>query len=147
MTRSRGSMRRTWPSVVTTWLQDGTYILPLDRPYLGFWWHDCDRPFLSFFSQSAIRAARCMCENEVSPSDILSSSGSFLPSFLDFDQIPCWDRLELFPRLVHCGSGMFIAWSIGTNFVYQVVVRHRSKSFVCNVVFMIFTLRRFHSLS
>ena len=86
MTRSRGSMRRTWPSVVTTWLQDGTYILPLDRPYLGFWWHDCDRPFLSFFSQSAIRAARCMCENEVSPSDILSSSGSLLLPLVHFGQ-------------------------------------------------------------
>ena len=47
-------------SVVTTWLQGGICTLPLDRPYLGFWWRDCGRPFFPFFS-SAARAVFCVC--------------------------------------------------------------------------------------
>ena len=42
MTKFGFLTRRTWPSVVTTWLQDGIFVVPLDWPYLGFWRHALD---------------------------------------------------------------------------------------------------------
>ena len=38
-----GLTHKTWPSVVTTWLQDGTFTTPPDQPYLGFWRHALER--------------------------------------------------------------------------------------------------------
>ena len=67
---------------------------------------------------------------------------------LDFVQIPCWDCLELYPFVVHCGfciRNVHHLWR-RNKLMYQVIMWHRSKSFACNVVFMIFGRKRFHSL-
>ena len=63
---------------------------------------------------------------------------------LDFFQIPCRYCLELFPFLVHCGFCILNFHRLWhrNKLVHQVVMCHRSKSFACNVVFMIFGLRR-----
>ena len=67
---------------------------------------------------------------------------------LDVFQIPCWNCLELFPFLVHCGFRIrnFHRLRHWNELVYQVVMSHRCKSFACNAIFMILGLRRFHSL-
>ena len=44
-------------------------------------------------------------------------------------------------------SGIFIACGIRINFVHQIVMCHRSKPFTCNVILVVFGLRRFCSLS
>ena len=56
---------------------------------------------------------------------------SCIPSF----HVHCVFCIRNFHRLWH--------WN---ELVYQVVMRHRSKSFACNVVIMNFGLKRFHSL-
>ena len=77
---------------MTTWLQDGIFIMPLDQPCLGFWGHalDCSVTACllpgsgSVFRVCLSGAAVCMTAhcathlNEAFPSDFLSSSGSLL---------------------------------------------------------------------
>ena len=83
MTKVGGLTRRTWPSVVTMWLQDGTFIMLLDRPDLRFWRHalDCSMTASllpgsgSIFRFCLSGAAVCMTahcathSNEAFPSD------------------------------------------------------------------------------
>ena len=67
---------------------------------------------------------------------------------LDFSQILCWNCLEIFPCLVHgtcCIRNLHRLWH-GNELVHQMLMGHRSKSFACNVVFMVFRLRGFHSM-
>ena len=65
-------------------------------------------------------------------------------------QIPCWNCLELFsilcPRQLFCIRNFHRLWH-RNKFVHQIVMCHRSKSFTCNVILMVFGLRRFCSLS
>ena len=71
---------------------------------------------------------------------------SFLLSY--FFQISCWDRLELFPCIIHCSlciRNFHHLWQ-RNKLVLQIVKCHRSESFACDVVIMIFRLKRFHSL-
>ena len=64
---------------------------------------------------------------------------------LDFLQLPCWNRFELLPFLVHCCfcvRNFHRLWH-GNKFVDQIATDHRSISFACNVVFVIFRWRGF----
>ena len=49
MKRFGGLTHRTWPNVVTTWLQEGTFTTPPDQPYLGFWRHALERSMTACF--------------------------------------------------------------------------------------------------
>ena len=68
---------------------------------------------------------------------------------LDFPQLQCWNCLLLLPFLVYCFCRIrdFPRLRHRNKLVKQIVMGHRSKTFACNVVFMMFGLRRFHSLS
>ena len=68
---------------------------------------------------------------------------------LDFSQLPCWNCLELFPFLVH---GSLCIWNIHRlwhrdELMHQIIMCHRSESFLGNAIFMGFGLQRFCSLS
>ena len=70
---------------MTTWLQDGTFTAPPDRPYLGFWRHDLERSltasvFRFCLSGAAVyMMAHCATNlNEAFRSDFVSSSGSVI---------------------------------------------------------------------
>ena len=62
---------------------------------------------------------------------------------------PVWNCLELFPFLVHSSFCTRNLLHLGhrDEIVHQITMRQRSKSFTCNVIFMVFGLRRFRSLS
>ena len=63
---------------------------------------------------------------------------------LNFVQLPSWNRFKLLPFLVHCCFRIQIFRRLRrqNELVHQVVM-----SFSCNVIFMVFGLRRFWSLS
>ena len=62
--------------------------------------------------------------------------------------MPSWDRLELIPFFIHCSFYIRIFHRLEhrKNLCTKFVMGHGSKSFACNVGFMIFRLRRFRSL-
>ena len=57
---------------------------------------------------------------------------------LDLFQLPCWNRFELLPFLVHCCSWIryFHRFWQRNKLVNKIVMGHPSKSFTCNVIFM-----------
>ena len=62
----------------------------------------------------------------------------------DFLQLPCWDCFERLPFLVHCcfcTRNFHRLWQ-SNQFVNQIVMGHRSISFACNVVFVIFRVEK-----
>ena len=68
---------------------------------------------------------------------------------LHLNQIPCWDRVELFPFLVH---GSFCVWNLHClwhrdKLVHQFEICHRRKSFSSNALLMASRLQRFCLLS
>ena len=63
---------------------------------------------------------------------------------LDFSQTPCWDRIELFPLLVHCNlciRNFHRLWHRDEP-VHQIRVCHRSESFSCNAIFVNFWIAK-----
>ena len=90
--RFGGLKHRTWPSVVTTWLLDGTFTTQPDQPHLDFWRHALERSttacfclaLAAFFRFCLSGAAVCMMAHrathlsEAFRSDSVSSGGSLL---------------------------------------------------------------------
>ena len=73
---------------------------------------------------------------------------NYLLLALDFLQLPCWDCLELFPFLAHCSFCIQNFHRLGhwNKFVNQIVMTHRSETFACNEIFVIFRKRRFQAM-
>ena len=59
---------------------------------------------------------------------------------LDLLQLPCWDRLELFPFFNHCWFCIrnFIAWDMRTNLRTRVSWLNELRPFLRDVIFIIF---------
>ena len=130
--RFGGLTHRTWPSVVTTWLLDGTFTSQPDQPYLDFWRHVLERSMTAciclavavFFRFCLSGAAVCMMArathlNEAFPSDSVSSSGSLLFLLYPGHHPPCGrNRRVLNPlrtrrmrSIAHSGSASGISRS------------------------------------
>ena len=68
---------------------------------------------------------------------------------LDLLQLPCWDRLELFPFFNHCWFCIrnFIAWDMRTNLRTRVSWLNELRPFLRDVIFIILWQSRFRTLS